>query len=184
MIQSSGKAWYAPKNTTHFFLCAFLISSGVCTLFLLVFRQQIHSGVAEFCTSMSPNPTRDTTPTIFEENVPFQTLDQSADMLWKSVVPPNGGFIIDESRNDTGIYGVAMFHQLHCLQMFRSDFQGLYAKIAGLESGEKMKRHGNMHEIDLPHTLHCLDYLRQVQSPLCRFPYPFTDTCAGISVLR
>jgi hypothetical protein len=154
----SGKSWYAPKNTTHLFLCGILISSAVSALLVLVFRQQIHLGVAELCTSLSNNPTHNSTPTIFEENYAYQTLDSKADTLWKQLVTPNGGFIIDESRDDTGIYGIAMFHQLHCVQMFRNDFKELYAR---LYEGSNEER-DTMHHIDMEHTLHCLDYLRQV----------------------
>lgn len=56
-------------------------------------------------------------------------------------------------------------HQLHCLQMFRNDMRELMARIDGRSDG---KDH-TLYEFDSVHTLHCLDYLRQV-----RVMYRFT----------
>ena len=55
-----------------------------------------------------------------------------------------------------------MFHQLHCLQIIRNHMQELYSKLDA-RNGMGRKRgvvHG--HHLDLGHTLHCMDYFRQV----------------------
>ncbi|KAI6716190.1 hypothetical protein JHW43_001293 [Diplocarpon mali] len=154
----SNKPWYTPKNYTHLFLCGFVATVAVSAILVSIFRQEIHAGVTDICASISHPPIQNGTSTLFEENLAYQTLDPAADDIWKQLVTPNGGFIIDESRNDTQIYGIAMFHQLHCVQMFRRDYQELFARLGEGDMGKR-----NMeHRMDIQHTLHCLDYLRQV----------------------
>lgn len=71
---------------------------------------------------------------------------------------PNGGLIVDSKVNNGEPYGLAMFHQLHCITMVRKSFQELYARIDGKSDG----KNNVLFEIDEGHLLHCLDYMRQV----------------------
>ncbi|KAK2627023.1 hypothetical protein QTJ16_004198 [Diplocarpon rosae] len=151
----SSNSWYTPKNYTHIFLCGFAATVAFTVILVSVFRREIHASVTDICASIS---IQKGSSNQFEENLTYQTLDSAADDIWKQLVTPNGGFIIDESRNDTQIYGIAMFHQLHCVQMFRRDYQGLFARLG--EGG--MGKRNMEHRMDMQHTLHCLDYLRQV----------------------
>ncbi|KAG0648152.1 hypothetical protein D0Z07_5821 [Hyphodiscus hymeniophilus] len=102
----SRKSFYTPKNATHLFLCGVLLSSVVSVLLVMIFRQQICSGVVDVCASFSPSEPQKI-PTVFAENYSYQTLDAEADERWKELVTPNGGFFIDESREDSQIYGIA-----------------------------------------------------------------------------
>ncbi|KAH6712420.1 hypothetical protein BKA61DRAFT_418230, partial [Leptodontidium sp. MPI-SDFR-AT-0119] len=109
--------------------------------------------------SKSPETTI-TTP--FEANFTYQSLNPETDNLWNQLVTPNGGFVLDNLGDESQVYGVGMFHQLHCLQIFRNHLQEMYSKMDE-SKGRRMERgvvHG--HHLDLKHTLHCMDYFRQV----------------------
>ncbi|KAL3422013.1 hypothetical protein PVAG01_06169 [Phlyctema vagabunda] len=150
--------WQGTSNNKQLFLRSFLVLGSICTFFIVIFNQQIASSLATFRESLSSCPARNNTPTIFQEEKSYQTFDSSADNLWRDLVTPNGGFFFDETRTDSKVYGIAMFHQLHCVQMFRQDFQELYARLDGRSDGKL----NVLHHIDEKHLLHCLDYLRQV----------------------
>ncbi|PVH78109.1 hypothetical protein DL98DRAFT_590633 [Cadophora sp. DSE1049] len=157
----SKKSWYTPKNTTHQILFIILITSAVSGLLIAVFRQQIHTSITEICHTISNAP-KNTIATPFKANLTYQSLDPSTDDQWTQLVTPNGGFILEKSGDDWQVYGVGMFHQLHCLQIIRNHIQELYSKLDARHGGG-MKRgvvHG--HHLDLGHTLHCMDYFRQV----------------------
>lgn len=155
--------FYQPKNSTHHFL---RIGSGVLALFLvavLIFNQQIRSGFPELSKGLQSSKcfTFNSTETIFSEHYEYQNWSQAADPLWEQLIPANGGFIVDESNPENSVYGLAMFHQLHCVQMIRNAFQELYARLDGRSDGG-----GNvLHDLDEGHLLHCLDYFRQVSTP-------------------
>lgn len=81
-----------------------------------------------------------------------------------------------------------MFHQLHCLQIFRNHLQEMYSKMDE-SKGRRMERgvvHG--HHLDLKHTLHCMDYFRQVGSSMSSMgSYTVrsdADAEVGVSLLR
>lgn len=94
--------------------------------------------------------------TEFHETLRYQSFELAADELWHSIIPDNGGFLVEYEDEEYKIYGLSMFHQLHCLQMFRRDFQELYARLE-TQNTDKV-----MYDVDKVHTLHCFDYLRQV----------------------
>ena len=156
-----------PHHPTNRILLFFQILA-IIVIFLLMllalFEQNVSAALLTLsqnqCGSPALEPVKasNLTPTIFHENYPYQTWNSSADELWDAILPPNGGFIIDAADNDAPIYGIAMFHQLHCIAMFRSDFQELYARLEGRSDGKSRV----VNHIDEEHTLHCLDYLRQV----------------------
>ncbi|KAL2064241.1 hypothetical protein VTL71DRAFT_4735 [Oculimacula yallundae] len=169
----SSKTLYTPKNTTHKMLLALLTITTLIGLLIAIFRPQIHTSLTSICDSISlSSPSSpDSILTSFQPNLTYQSLSPSTDKLWNSLVTPNGGFILEKARDDEEgkVYGVGMFHQLHCLQIFRDHFQELYSKLGiagtgtGTAKGTGMKRsvvHG--HHLDLGHTLHCMDYFRQV----------------------
>jgi hypothetical protein len=165
---------YRPKNTTHMVLRLFLLVTVIASGLLIIFRAQVNDAIQQLSHSLLSTscPETNKMATIFEEHYEYQTWDPSADHLWDALITPNGGFIIDENNGETQLYGIAMFHQLHCVQMIRNDFQELYARLDGRSDGIN----NVLHMIDGPHLLHCLDYLRQVcvgttssslLSPLC-----------------
>lgn len=93
-------------------------------------------------------PNINTTQTVFLENHPYQTWNSTADHLCADLIFPNGRFITDESNTETSLYSIAMFHQLHCIKVFRSDFRELYARVEGRTDGKK----NMLHQIDDEHT--------------------------------
>lgn len=161
---------YQPKNSTHRFL---RVGFGVLALFIiavLIFNQQIRSSFSALSNKLQSSQCSayNSTETIFSEHHEYQNWSQAADPLWDQLIPANGGFIVDESKSESSIYGLAMFHQLHCVQMIRNDFQELYARLDGRSDG-----HSNvLHHLDELHLLHCLDYLRQVSAPLFKWHAP------------
>jgi hypothetical protein len=110
------------------------------------------------------------TTSIFHEHSEYQTLDGVANDAWDALLPVNGGFISTSVYNDSttnGLihdhryrYGIAMFHQLHCLQLIRGHLQQLNVDLGRLPVEQLSTRH--IHHLSEGHALHCLDYLRQV----------------------
>ncbi|KAH7912739.1 hypothetical protein BJ138DRAFT_1147525 [Hygrophoropsis aurantiaca] len=72
-----------------------------------------------------------------EESVHF-TLDSDASHEWWSVSPPGTGGV--RFGPDNRVLFVAMFHETHCLRLFRDGLLG---------------------HLDSEHMLHCLNYVRQ-----------------------
>ena len=101
---------------------------------------------------------------VFTEHHQYMSLSHDADVYWKNLTGPNGGFIRQPDRE--GIvrrHGVSMFHQLHCLQMIRAEIQ----RLMHLEQRHEAQRGGDGEQIgetmsDEAHWTHCLDYIRQV----------------------
>lgn len=155
-----------PKNFTFLLLQIFVLFALFLIIPLAFFRQQVSSSLLAISQKLSASPpvcngsNLNTTQTVFHESYQFQTWDDTADHLWHDLIPENGGFIVDESNIESPLYGIAMFHQLHCIQMFRSNFQELFARIDGRSDGKE----NVLHHLDEEHTLHCLDYLRQVSA--------------------
>ncbi|KAG2151241.1 uncharacterized protein EDB93DRAFT_307034 [Suillus bovinus] len=75
---------------------------------------------------------------VAEESVRFALDLPESEIEWLSTSPPGTGHVVLGAENRS--FFVAMFHQLHCLRLFR-------AALAG----------ENVQE----HTHHCLNYLRQ-----------------------
>lgn len=89
-----------------------------------------------------------------EESVRFALDLPEAKIEWLSTSPPGTGFVALGAEN-RGFF-VAMFHQLHCLRLFRAALTG--------QNNQK-------------HTHHCLNYLRQwslCQADLTLEPGDFT----------
>ena len=76
--------------------------------------------------------------------------DVGSDEDWDALLPRGDGFLYPQDvEPDAILYGVSMFHQLHCVDMLRKIY--IYAKNGELAA----------HAKDEMHTLHCLGYLRQ-----------------------
>ncbi|KAK2599142.1 hypothetical protein QQS21_005403 [Conoideocrella luteorostrata] len=114
----------------------------------------------------------------------YRNLSHEHDALWHDqLLPPNGGyFALAEKEKNSDKLGIAMFHQLRCLAMIRTEMQYLRDVIAALKSSEEGvsdqhhrlldSRHasssggaGNLLDHDPKDPTHCFDYLRQ--SLLC-----------------
>ncbi|KAG4438773.1 hypothetical protein IFR05_005750 [Cadophora sp. M221] len=97
------KSWYTPKNTTHQVLFILLITSTLSGLFIAIFQQQIHSSITEICQTISPS-SEPTTTTLFKANFTYQSLNPETDDLWNQLVTPNGGFILDNSGDESQVF--------------------------------------------------------------------------------
>lgn len=148
------------RNSTHRFLRIGFSVFALLLILVVIFNRQIQSKFSTLLEKLQTStcPSLNTTVTLFSEHYEYQNWSQSADPLWQELIPKNGGFIVDSGNPQAPIYGLAMFHQLHCVQMIRNDFQELYARLDGRSDG----RNNVLHDIDEAHLLHCLDYLRQV----------------------
>lgn len=100
----------------------------------------------------------------FTEHDEYKQLNHEYDAVWDGLLTPNGGFLIVKDTTDTKhLYGLSMFHQLHCLAMIRSAFQGYSKSNSELASHASHHNNGVGHdESEADHWLHCFDYLRQV----------------------
>lgn len=102
-----------------------------------------------------------TEPYNMTEHHEFQDLSTEGDAAWRSVFLENGNYLFRQmpsaeagEPDEVRVYGVSMFHQLHCLWMIRVTLQALNATAHGVSSPVH-------HDIEDRHYLHCLDYLRQ-----------------------
>lgn len=122
-----------------------------------------------------------------EHTTTYQNLSSSHDNLWTSLNPSNDGFFLRKGPDGkVHQYGVAVFHQIHCLGMLRVAIRELSVKAGEMvmeDSDAGHMRHGQSHAMgadtgsdDLEdeenasnpkssrHWQHCIDYLRQVRS--------------------
>ncbi|CAD6593629.1 MAG: hypothetical protein ASARMPRED_007746 [Alectoria sarmentosa] len=112
----------------------------------------------------------------FEENAIFMApASPESNAAWEALRPKGGGAVVVPNAKayglksgipmETGpdVYGVSMFHQLHCLTVLRASY---YAALngtlppftqPGIELLSEEKRLMLLRE----HTAHCFDYLRQ-----------------------
>lgn len=111
------------------------------------------------------NERNDLRVTTLSEHKPYESLSHDYDELWDQLLTPNGGFIIKiDDKNLRHRYGVSMFHQLHCLAMIRAALQMLEQPntLPGNASHHEHQHEAQRSDFDMPHWLHCFDYLRQV----------------------
>ncbi|XPS70259.1 hypothetical protein M3J07_002490 [Ascochyta lentis] len=92
----------------------------------------------------------------------FQNMSHEYDHEWKNLTGESNGFILqyDVPSGVERLWGISMFHQLHCLQLLRGKLQRMLFPDNPLT--EEYAVHG---DIASDHYLHCFDYLRQ--SILC-----------------
>lgn len=109
-----------------------------------------------------------TSPRIFDVDLSFALPpSQQVDAAWASLLPQGGGFFKHPTLAPKKSC-VAVFHQLHCLDMLR---QALYAASPELggEPGHKSAHahhEDENHEQSMYHIGHCFDLLRQTL--MCR----------------
>jgi Mycotoxin biosynthesis protein UstYa len=110
---------------------------------------------------------------VFNSTPEYESFDRSKDHLWEELLSSNGGFLVREMNGEKHLFGITMFHQLHCLQMIRMAIQNLTLgpSTNSSHNGHSLKiRHGEPGEMDKEmdengpqHWQHCFDYLRQVR---------------------
>ncbi|CAI9628776.1 unnamed protein product [Alternaria burnsii] len=92
----------------------------------------------------------------FNETFP-QRPNEESDAAWASLFPEKLGFIRHPVLAP-GVAGIAVFHELHCLNMLR---QAFWASVDGnLEEMGDESREKN-HRTSHHHVRHCFEYLRQ-----------------------
>ncbi|KAK3063697.1 hypothetical protein LTS18_013488 [Coniosporium uncinatum] len=77
----------------------------------------------------------------FTQRLEFYDLNATGDDAWNAILPPNGGFVVQEMEDGRrAMAGVSMFHQLHCLMMIRGAILGLQGNggMGGGTSGIRM----------------------------------------------
>ncbi|KAJ8131459.1 hypothetical protein O1611_g2171 [Lasiodiplodia mahajangana] len=74
--------------------------------------------------------------------------DNETDALWDSIFPRGRGFI-KHPEISPDVHCLAVYHQLHCLEIIRS---GYWSAMDGAEPS---------HHAEPSHLRHCFDYLRQ-----------------------
>ncbi|KAG4434537.1 hypothetical protein IFR05_009978 [Cadophora sp. M221] len=112
---------------------------------------------------------------LFNPESPYnESKSEISDQAWKDLTPKKGGYIAvsdedkeryrlpsTEMRDGEWIYGVSVFHQLHCLQMIRNGHYTTLAHQDHHDHSPDTQSEGRMHHYD-----HCFDFLRQAL--MCR----------------
>ncbi|KAI1124452.1 hypothetical protein F5Y10DRAFT_249326 [Nemania abortiva] len=80
-----------------------------------------------------------------------------SDDLWDSLFPEKLGFV-KHPEVAPDVAGIAVFHQLHCLNMLRIAF---FASTDGTLEEMASHDHDANHRASLHHIRHCFEYLRQ-----------------------
>ncbi|QPG98820.1 hypothetical protein C2857_000151 [Epichloe festucae Fl1] len=128
----------------------------------------------------------------FAEHDAYANLSHEHDALWHhGLLPPNGGYLRiasaqthDDSDSDgdgdSDRLGIAMFHQLRCLAVLRTEMLRLrdrmrilegevhqHSRGGGVLSRQALRGGGTVNPLDREgeYPMHCFDYLRQ--SLLC-----------------
>ncbi|KAI9729791.1 MAG: hypothetical protein M1818_008405 [Claussenomyces sp. TS43310] len=78
-----------------------------------------------------------------------------SDGAWEELFPTQGGFFTHPTRGSER-WGLALFHQLHCLDIIRRGYWAAAESAESETSPESSEGHSNR-----PHMRHCIDYLRQ-----------------------
>ncbi|MCJ1445533.1 MAG: hypothetical protein MMC23_006038 [Stictis urceolatum] len=105
-----------------------------------------------------------TQPFKMDEYEEYQDIGPKGDQAWAGLFTENHGYLFQQYRlegteQDTvRVYGISMFHQLHCLQMIRFTMAAWNTTLHNALTGDDLPVH---HDIDGRHWLHCLDYLRR-----------------------
>ncbi|KAJ5188598.1 Protein of unknown function DUF3328 [Penicillium cf. griseofulvum] len=106
----------------------------------------------------------------FERNQTFiDPPNPESDIAWNKLLPDGRGYIYVENgakyglepgvQKETGeIYGVSMFHQIHCLGVIRRDY---YKLAMGIQTDDHSVKKEAERQLAYEHTGHCFDYLRQ-----------------------
>jgi hypothetical protein len=180
---------FKPNHSMNYIL--FILPVLCLTLLLYIFHQYF---VLNFHWSMLPdmdckNCRQLNRRVLFYDREGHLAINESSEESWNSILPPNGGKLIryDEQTKGPVVFGISMFHQLHCLQMIREQVElsiemnfsgGTGATQENVHAGSLRNKHteGKMNhdhrEDDYRHVRHCLEYIRQVSS-ISRFKVLF-----------
>lgn len=112
-------------------------------------------------------PQRDTHETKWGAEEGFMEWSPEVTEKWRNMLPDNNGLGQDDSFNEGKAYGIAMFHQIHCMYAIREHYTILLGgPDVPQEDIEHVKSFGEM-----MHIAHCFDWVRQVcpcnASPIC-----------------
>ncbi|KAM7214613.1 protein of unknown function (DUF3328) domain containing protein [Rhypophila decipiens] len=100
-------------------------------------------------------------------------MNLTKDSWWDRLITPNGGFLLvqDEAEDEPLGFGVSMFHQLHCLNMIRSQFlDGMQKDVNGVpeniqtttsDEDEEDELEKKLRKSERVHLLHCFEYIAQ-----------------------
>ncbi|KAK3935494.1 hypothetical protein QBC46DRAFT_397396 [Diplogelasinospora grovesii] len=171
LLESASSSPSTPTKTKRFFGGVFSVSSVIVLLALsnallistfagLILRHQSNKPA----TSPKPADPSWMPPESYRTEIwRFQTIygeepSNAVEEAWTALIPKGKGFVavnetnlpdlprLDKSK-PSQIAMVTTFHQLHCLYMTRA---GYFAA-----------KSGNLDEVNIPHLMHCWDYLRQ-----------------------
>ena len=97
--------------------------------------------------------------------------------LLDTKLPSNGGFLkLSEKGAKADLFGVSMFHQLHCLNHLRDAINAYQKNGSQSEQGahahgdQRVNYGGSLDDVeenilhDEQHLVHCLDYIAQVRT--------------------
>lgn len=130
-------------------LCLAIIATGVRMFGYLSARHSMASHDYAACNEHSLSPCLDisTDPVemILEETVRYDVGSKLSNLEWLSTRAPwgNGGYV--RVGDNHHVYGIAMIHQLHCVEMIARALADPGTSVAGP-----------------PHIAHCLQYLKQL----------------------
>jgi hypothetical protein len=105
----------------------------------------------------------------FSPHAEFEDLSSKSDFEWERLLTPNDGFLVREIDSKRQNWGISMFHQLHCLQVIRTELQLLMNLTTLQELQPKKYPRGVKEHHDSGHVVHCVDYLRQVCHDYCEY---------------
>ncbi|KAM7200819.1 protein of unknown function (DUF3328) domain containing protein [Rhypophila sp. PSN 637] len=97
-------------------------------------------------------------------------MNLTKDSWWDRLITPNGGFLVvqDKAEDEPLGFGVSMFHQLHCLNMIRSQFlDGMQKDENGVPesiqttTGEEDELEEKLRKSERVHLLHCFEHIAQ-----------------------
>ncbi|KAF7536907.1 hypothetical protein G7054_g4159 [Neopestalotiopsis clavispora] len=86
-----------------------------------------------------------------------QRPDERSDMMWDSLFPQKLGFV-QHPELAPHVAGVAVFHELHCLNILRKSF---FAAVDGVLEEMGAEIHAGNDRTSHHHIRHCFEYLRQ-----------------------
>ncbi|MCJ1377067.1 hypothetical protein MMC17_000157 [Xylographa soralifera] len=106
---------------------------------------------------MSHCPQRDTHETMWHGMEKFSGWNAETTENWRSMLPNNNGLGQDDSFNDGHPFGIAMFHQIHCLHEIRRR----YTFLLGGPDVEAKDIDFAKSAAEQGHISHCFDWVRQ-----------------------
>ncbi|KAF2486434.1 hypothetical protein BDY17DRAFT_78906 [Neohortaea acidophila] len=108
---------------------------------------------------------------VFDEEPMYMA--QNSDAAWEALTPSHGLVNIPSANGTRTVYGVSMYHQLHCLNNIRKFFWTTQVEDKPTDDVH------SAHVADIVHIVHCFDYIRQgimcagdttLESPARRVP--------------